>query len=100
MRLCKKESWLQLLKTFILLVIIILNLIILRRPKKINRYKEKHAYSFVVTWNDFPEMILAKYYKDNGYFLVLSDHNILSRVKNGCELIVLKRDAELLEFQP
>ena len=38
-----------------------------------------HTHSLWSDGNDFPEMI-AKYYKDNGYhFLVLSDHNILSR---------------------
>jgi len=38
-----------------------------------------HTHSLWSDGNDFPEMI-AKFYKDNSYhFLVLSDHNILSR---------------------
>ncbi|HIL72364.1 MAG TPA: histidinol-phosphatase, partial [Verrucomicrobia bacterium] len=38
-----------------------------------------HTHSLWSDGNDFPEMI-AKFYKDNSYhFLVLSDHNVLSR---------------------
>ena len=38
-----------------------------------------HTHSLWSDGNDFPEMI-AKFYKDNNYhFLVLSDHNVLSR---------------------
>ena len=38
-----------------------------------------HTHSLWSDGNDFPEMI-AQFYRDNGYhFLVLSDHNILSR---------------------
>ena len=48
--------------------------------EKISWYKgNTHTHSLWSDGNDFPEMI-AKYYKDNNYhFLVLSDHNILSR---------------------
>jgi hypothetical protein len=48
--------------------------------EKTSWYKgNTHTHSLWSDGNDFPEMI-AKYYKDNNYhFLVLSDHNILSR---------------------
>ena len=68
-------------KNLLSFLVIILNLIFSAEAKeKLTWYKgNTHTHSLWSDGNDFPEMI-AKYYKDNGYhFLVLSDHNILSR---------------------
>ncbi len=55
-----------------------------------------HTHSLWSDGNDFPEMI-ARYYKDNGYhFLVLSDHNVLSRGQRWMKVTVVERRRKTL----
>ena len=50
-----------------------------------------HTHSFWSDGNDFPEMI-ALWYRDRGYdFLVLSDHNVLSRGERWIKLAEIER---------
>ncbi len=50
-----------------------------------------HTHSLWSDGNDFPDMI-AKWYKDSGYhFLVLSDHNVLSRGERWMKVADVER---------